>query len=375
MGKSQLLRGVVETARTMGVSVRTVRARCDQRDSDGYVVGQLVAGGRTDGTEGLRLAVAAEAGRSGALIAIDDAHWMDRASMSWLAGLRWHTPALPLALILTGCSGAWVGDVERLAGSTPGGHRWVLDHLDVWETHAFLSWQLGVPVPWEVGAAAQREVGGNPKLLTQLLTIMIVTRSPLTAPAVAHVAGTHAAAIGRPVTARVEAAGAELVAVCRALAVLTTAEITTVAAVLGLTPQRVDHLVRALIDMGVVGMTASTGLTLTQPVVRYALSHGVADPDRYHVPAARHGRGQSGVRHPRTPASPARRPAPADPALLTPHQHRIAGLVIAGNTNRQIAGQLRVSPRAVEFHLTTIYRKLGIARRAQLAAALTRLLS
>lgn len=49
--------------------------------------------------------------------------------------------------------------------------------------------------------------------------------------------------------------------------------------------------------------------------------------------------------------------------------------MIAGNTNRQIAGQLRVSPRAVEFHLTTIYRKLGIARRAQLAAALTRLLS
>jgi len=61
-------------------------------------------------------------------------------------------------------------------------------------------------------------------------------------------------------------------------------------------------------------------------------------------------------------------PEPTD--LLTPHQARIARLVVAGCTNQHIADQLGVSCRAVEQHLTRIYRALAISRRAQLADAL-----
>ncbi|GAA0338498.1 helix-turn-helix transcriptional regulator [Streptomyces blastmyceticus] len=59
-----------------------------------------------------------------------------------------------------------------------------------------------------------------------------------------------------------------------------------------------------------------------------------------------------------------------DETRLTPHQERIAELVVAGRTNREIAQRLSVSIRAVELHMTNIYRRLGIQRRAQLHGAL-----
>ncbi|GAA3884201.1 hypothetical protein GCM10022243_56200 [Saccharothrix violaceirubra] len=55
---------------------------------------------------------------------------------------------------------------------------------------------------------------------------------------------------------------------------------------------------------------------------------------------------------------------------LTPHEHRIALMMLEGMTNRQIAEHFSVSTRAVELHITRIYRKLDIGRRAQLAAAM-----
>jgi DNA-binding CsgD family transcriptional regulator/uncharacterized protein YciI len=55
---------------------------------------------------------------------------------------------------------------------------------------------------------------------------------------------------------------------------------------------------------------------------------------------------------------------------LTPHEERIARMMIDGMTNRKIAERLSVSTRAVELHITRIYRKLAIKRRAQLAIAL-----
>ena len=55
---------------------------------------------------------------------------------------------------------------------------------------------------------------------------------------------------------------------------------------------------------------------------------------------------------------------------LTPSEQRIAELAAGGSTNRQIAQALFITQRTVEVHLTSIYRKLTISSRAQLAAAL-----
>jgi DNA-binding NarL/FixJ family response regulator len=59
------------------------------------------------------------------------------------------------------------------------------------------------------------------------------------------------------------------------------------------------------------------------------------------------------------------------PAALTPSERRVAELAAKGNTNRQIAQLLSVSPNTVEVHLTNVYRKLAISSRTQLAAALS----
>jgi DNA-binding CsgD family transcriptional regulator len=57
---------------------------------------------------------------------------------------------------------------------------------------------------------------------------------------------------------------------------------------------------------------------------------------------------------------------------LTPAERRVAEVVAGGATNRAAADQLFVSVRGVEVHLTSIYRKLGIRSRTELASLLAR---
>ena len=65
-----------------------------------------------------------------------------------------------------------------------------------------------------------------------------------------------------------------------------------------------------------------------------------------------------------------RRVALSGVASLTPSERRIAEMAAEGPTNREIAQTLFITQRTVEVHLTSIYRKLAITSRSQLAAAL-----
>jgi DNA-binding CsgD family transcriptional regulator/tetratricopeptide (TPR) repeat protein len=55
---------------------------------------------------------------------------------------------------------------------------------------------------------------------------------------------------------------------------------------------------------------------------------------------------------------------------LTPSERRVAQMAAEGQTNREVAQALFVSPKTVEVHLSSVYRKLEIQSRSQLPAAL-----
>lgn len=125
-------------------------------------------------------------------------------------------------------------------------------------------------------------------------------------------------------------------------------------------PSRLEHA-RALLDLGAVqrgaGDRAEAKATLEEArelAARCAADALVARADT-ELEAA-------GAR--------ARRRDRADRDALTPSERRVAEMAARGQTNREIAQALFVSEKTVENHLTKVYGKLGIRRRAQLAGAL-----
>ena len=58
-------------------------------------------------------------------------------------------------------------------------------------------------------------------------------------------------------------------------------------------------------------------------------------------------------------------------ATLTPQELQVALAVARGHSNREVAGLLFLSTKTVEFHLSNVYRKLGINRRTRLVTMVT----
>ena len=57
---------------------------------------------------------------------------------------------------------------------------------------------------------------------------------------------------------------------------------------------------------------------------------------------------------------------PADALLLTEREEDVAGLVVRGHTNKEVAAELFLTEKTVEYHLSKIYSKLAIGNRQEL---------
>ena len=81
---------------------------------------------------------------------------------------------------------------------------------------------------------------------------------------------------------------------------------------------------------------------------------------------------EAGLWSTQTSAELARISGRAAPAgMLTTSEQRIAELVAAGKSNRDVAASLFVTVHTVEAALTRVYRKLGVRSRTQLAHRLS----
>jgi DNA-binding CsgD family transcriptional regulator len=52
---------------------------------------------------------------------------------------------------------------------------------------------------------------------------------------------------------------------------------------------------------------------------------------------------------------------------LTPQERQVARQVAEGLSNREVAAQLFLSPRTIDFHLRNVFAKTGISSRGELA--------
>jgi DNA-binding CsgD family transcriptional regulator len=72
-----------------------------------------------------------------------------------------------------------------------------------------------------------------------------------------------------------------------------------------------------------------------------------------------------------TGATARKRGAPDQP--LTSQETRVALLVAEGKSNKEVAAALFLSPKTVEHHVGSIFRKRGFKSRSELAGAFARL--
>jgi DNA-binding CsgD family transcriptional regulator len=228
--------------------------------------------------------------RSPLLIAVDDAHWADAASLRFLVflagrlqglramllvGLRRFEPEAPGELI-----GALAAEdcsrVMRLAPLTEAG------------TDAVVRSRLEVEPAEGFSAACHRATGGNPQLIRELLVALAAEGIEPTPAGAEHVANLRADRIAGSVLARLGRVGVGAVHVAQAIAVLGRgAALDLVAELAGLPAQEAASAVDALVALEVLAL--GDPVTFVHPIVRAAVyaDLGSAERGAAHARAAR----------------------------------------------------------------------------------------
>lgn len=65
-------------------------------------------------------------------------------------------------------------------------------------------------------------------------------------------------------------------------------------------------------------------------------------------------------------------PAPADEVPLSPRMRQTLERLLAGDSEKEIAARLRLSPHTVHVYVKTLYRRFGVCSRGELFARFVR---
>lgn len=330
------------------------------------------------------------------LLVVDDVQHADTPSLRCLHALGQRVRALPVLLLLGRRDGftSAHSPQQRAFAKLPGHRHIRLALLTRDQTAGCLAEALGPREGHELAANFHALTGGNPLLAAALLRD--------------RTHGTPRA--GRPPADAFRQAVLDLLGrlpdlalpVAKALAVLERrAEAEEISHALGVPAAPIAQLLGVLGDVGLLGdgyfrhpCTRNYVLGLTDPEERATMLRRAAAGRRMgaYVPAPkrllraapdragadRAGSGsqgagrktaeRSGTDHARA-GLPGHKDAPArgtqQPAL-SEAERRVAELAAGGLTNKEIAERLFITVSTVEQHLTRVYRKLVVARRAQL---------
>jgi DNA-binding CsgD family transcriptional regulator len=303
IGKTELLRFACARARVRGMQVLEARGGPLERDfafgvvrqlfepvvvSEGAMRRDLLAGAATGALDALRLEPEGSdlsrmlhglywlssnlAEVAPAVIAVDDAHWADAASLRWLSYMSSRVADLPVLLVVALRAGEAVTDDAALAAvvGAPGVHRIDLAPLSERGSADLVRRMRGGDVADGFCEACHHATGGNPFYLRELV---VETEAQAIAPSEAEAArvtqlgppAIAAAAVVR--IARLPAACADL---ARAVAVLgLNAELRDAAALGGMGIEAAQSAADALAAAGV--LEPRRPLNFAHPVVAAAI--------------------------------------------------------------------------------------------------------
>jgi DNA-binding NarL/FixJ family response regulator len=432
-GKTELLGLAADAAADAGIAVLRAAGAPLEREFAHAVAERMLGISDASGSDALDAALAAAIGGRPALLALDDAHAVDEASLSWLAGVAARAASSPIVIAVASRSRS-ADPAAPLATilALPAAEVFRLAPLSEAAVASMATDRLGeTPSPGFVEACA-RLCAGNPLLLDRLLAEAAARGT--SAAGGDEIADLRPASAARAVHGHLAALGADARALGFALALLGgEAEAQDAGAAAELGGRRLEAAVETLRSAAVIG--AEEPLSFSQPIVASLLAEGAGPVERStaHLDAARHldehggsadaiarhllavvpagdpwivGRLRAGASaalargnpgeavaflrralseppgiadrdaieiaiHELVPASGEDAPQPAAATHpLSEREIKVASLAAAGLSNREIAEQLAINRKTIEAHLSSAYRKLGIAGRTELASAL-----
>ena len=227
---------------------------------------------------GLYWLVANLAARRPLVIAVDDAHWADMASLRWLAHLAARIDGLPAALLLAARSDPGEPALLEDLRAGPACQRVCLPPLGEEASAALVRRQLGEDAATELCRACYASTGGNPFLLESLTTALRATGTSA-ADAVAQAESLGPEPVARAVLRRVGQLGDGAGRLTQALAVLGGPALLRHAAELA--GQDIHETARLADRLRTAGILApGSMLEFAHPIVRAAIYESVPPGER-----------------------------------------------------------------------------------------------